>query len=196
MILYLTELITQYGLLGIFVFMTLESALVPIPSEITMPFGGFLSGLGIFNFWTVVFVGAIANLFGSLIAYWLGYLKGDSWVRGAIKRWGKFLLIKVEEYDKATRWFKNYGSIIAFTSRLMPIVRTYISLPAGISKMNIYIFSIYTFLGSLIWSAFLAFLGLKLGENWPSIEPYFRSVQTALILGFLAAVIYFFYRRL
>ncbi len=187
----LTGIIETYGLLAVFVLMTLESALIPIPSEITMPFAGFLAGRGLMNFWVVVIVGATANLAGSLIAYWLGFTKGEEWVRVVIKKWGKWFLIKEKEFDRAIKWFQKYGGMVAFTSRLLPIVRTFISLPAGIAKMNLASFSILTFIGSFIWSAFLAFLGLKLGQNWLSIEPYFRQFQFLIIgVGVGASALY------
>ena len=189
----LTNLISAYGVLAVFILMTFESALIPIPSEITMTFAGFLAGRGILDFWLVVFIGAFGNLAGSLLAYWLGYAKGEEWVRFAIRKWGKWLLLREEEFDRSKVWFKKYGQGIAFVSRLLPIVRTFISLPAGIAKMNLTYFSILTFIGSFIWSAFLAWLGLKLGQNWLSIEPYFRKFQIVIVgLGVLAV---FFYIR-
>lgn len=189
----LTNLIESYGLFAVFILMTAESALIPIPSEVTMTFAGFLAGRGVLNFWAAVTVGAFANLVGSLLAYWLGYAKGEEWVRGAIKRWGKWLLIREREFDKAKDWFHNYGQWVAFGSRLLPIVRTFISLPAGIAKMNLPLFSALTFIGSFIWSAFLAYLGLKLGQNWLAIEPYFRRFQF-LIVG-VGVVAFAFYVR-
>lgn len=187
----LTFLVEHYGLLAVFFLMTAESALIPIPSEITMPFAGFMAGRGLISFWLAVSVGALANLTGSLLAYWLGYKKGEAWVRGAIKRWGKWLLIREEEFDKAKLWFNKYGQWVAFTSRLLPVVRTFISLPAGISKMNLKLFSALTLLGSFLWSAFLAYLGLKLGQNWLTIEPYFRKFQILIAaLGVSALAFY------
>lgn len=192
----LTFLIERYSYFAVFVLMTAESALIPIPSEITMPFAGFLAGRGVINFWAAVLVGAVANLAGSLIAYWLGYAKGEEWTRLAIKKWGKWLLIKEKEFDIAKNWFQKYGQIVAFTSRLLPIVRTFISLPAGIAKMNIPLFSFLTVLGSFIWSAFLAYLGLKLGQNWLAIEPYFRKFQFAIVGLGIAAVAFYIWAHL
>lgn len=187
----LTALINAYGVLAVFVLMSAESALIPIPSEVTMTFAGFLVGRGILDFWFVVAIGALGNLVGSLLAYWLGYAKGEGWVRFAIKKWGKWLLIREHEYDKAKDWFIRYGQAVTFTSRLLPIVRTFISLPAGIAKMNLTYFSILTFIGSFIWSAFLAGLGLKLGQNWLAIEPYFRKFQFLIIgAGVLLVALY------
>lgn len=192
----LTSLISTYGVVSVFVLMTLESALIPIPSEITMTFAGFLAGAGVFNFWLIVFVGALGNLAGSLLAYWLGYVKGEEWVRAAIRKWGKWLLIREEEFDRAKTWFGKYGQGVTFVSRLLPIVRTFISLPAGIAKMNLSLFSVLTFIGSFFWSGVLAYLGLKLGQNWLLVEPYFRKFQLVIILAFLGAIAFYLWVHL
>lgn len=192
----LINLIEQFGLAAVFLLMTAESALIPIPSEVTMPFAGFLAGRGVFNFWTAVFIGAAGNLLGSILAFWLGWVKGEEWTRYAIAKWGKWLLIRESEFDKAKHWFSKYGQLVTFSSRLLPVVRTFISLPAGIARMNITIFSFYTFVGSFLWSAFLAFLGLKLGQNWMSIEPYFRKFQFLIIGLFILAVILYVKKHL
>lgn len=189
----LTGLINSYGLLAVFILMTAESALIPIPSEVTMPFAGFMAGRGVFDFWTAIAVGAFGNLAGSLLAYWLGYTKGEDWVRIAIRKWGKWLLIRESEFDKSKSWYQKYGQGITFASRLLPIVRTFISLPAGIARMNLTLFSILTFIGSLFWSGVLAFIGLKLGENWLSVEPIFRKFQFVIVgLGVLAVIFYIY----
>ncbi len=192
----LTSLISAYGYGAVFILMTLESALIPIPSEITMTFAGFLSGLGHMNIWLVIVIGALGNLAGSVLAFWLGRKMGEEWIRFAIKKWGKWVLIHEKDFDMALRWFKKYGQGITFGSRLLPIVRTFISLPAGIADMNLGLFSLYTFIGSFIWSAILAFLGLKLGQNWLVIDPYFRKFQFLIIgLGVLGVAAYI-YRHL
>lgn len=189
----LTTLIQSQGYLAIFILMVLESALIPIPSEITMTFAGFLSGIGILNFWYSVLIGSFGNLVGSLLAFWLGKIMGENWIRNAIKKWGKWLLIHEKDFDISIVWFKKYGQGITFGSRLLPIIRTFISLPAGIANMNIPVFSIFTFLGSFLWSLLLSYLGLKLGQNWLNVEPYFRKFQFVIIgLGVLAVVIYIY----
>lgn len=167
--------------------MTLESALIPIPSEITMPFAGFLANKGALSLPGIILAGALGNLIGSLIAYGLGYFLEETVIESLVKKYGKFVLITQEEYHKSIRWFNKYGNKIAFFSRLLPAVRTFISLPAGLSEMNVWKFSIYTFFGSLIWSAFLAYTGFYLGENWPSLEQYYRKFEF-LIAGILIAL--------
>lgn len=192
----LTGLINTYGYLAVFVLMTLESALIPIPSEITMTFAGFLSGTGHMNFWLVVLIGAFGNLVGSLMAFWLGEKMGEEWIRIAIRKWGKWILVHEKDFDTSLSWFKKYGQGITFGSRLLPIVRTFISLPAGIADMNIVKFGVYTFIGSFLWSGILAYLGLKLGQNWLSIEPFFRQFQFVIIGLGVAGVGFYIYSHL
>jgi membrane protein DedA with SNARE-associated domain len=187
----LTDFILRYGYFSVFLLMTAESALIPIPSEITMPFAGFLAGRGAVDFWLVVFIGSLGNTFGSLLAYYLGYYKGEAWTLDIIRKWGKWLLLKEKEFERSKRWFHTHGQWITFASRLLPIVRTFISLPAGIARMNVGLFTILTFIGSFLWSAVLAYTGLKLGQNWMALEPYFRKFQILILIGF--ALLVFFY---
>ncbi len=147
-----------------------------------MPFAGFMVGLGKMNFFWTVFLGAFGNLVGSLMAYALGYWGQENFVRKLVKKYGKFLLITYEEVETAERWFAKHGEIISFASRLMPVVRTFISLPAGFSQMSVVKFSIYTFLGSVIWSGLLAFIGLKTGENWNVLGEYFRKFDILIVV--------------
>lgn len=191
----IVDFIASFGYLAIFLLMTLESALIPIPSEVTMPFGGFLVGLGKLNFWLVVFTGAMGNLVGSLMAYGLGYWGQEAVVKKLVRNYGKYLLIAEEEVDQSERWFKKHGGKIAFFSRLLPVVRTYISLPAGIAKMNVLKFSVYTFLGSVIWSAFLTWLGVILGQNWRILETYFRKFDILIVIMGATLVGFYVYHK-
>ena len=171
--------IESTGELGVFVLMAAESANIPIPSEIIMPFGGFAASAGSLSFWGVVFAGALGNLVGSLVSYWIG-LKGG---RPVLERWGKYLLIHPADLERGHRLFHRYGLAIAFWSRLLPVVRTFISLPAGINRAPLLTFSLFTFLGSFLWSWLLAWLGFTLGENWEVIRPHFENFSW-LIVGF------------
>lgn len=193
---FLTSFISSYGYVAVFAFMTAESCLIPIPSEVTMTFAGFLSGVGILNIWVVILIGAIGNVVGSLLAYWLGLKMGEEWIRKAIRKWGKWFLIKESEFDTSLNWFHKYGQGITFGSRLLPIVRTFISLPAGIAKMDVKLFALLTFIGSFVWSGVLAFIGLKLGQNWGLVEPYFRKFQYAIIAGILALIVLYVWKHL
>jgi len=191
----LTHFIDNYGYFAITLLMTAESALIPIPSEVTMPFAGFMASTGSLNYWTVIFLGAVGNLIGSLIAYYIGYYKGEEWILFFIRKWGKYILLREDEYYKSKKWFMKYGQGITFVSRLLPVVRTFISLPAGIAKMKIIPFSILTFIGSFIWSMFLTWLGLKLGQNWLVIEPYFRKFQFVIVGIFMVFAFWYIARH-
>jgi membrane protein DedA with SNARE-associated domain len=188
--------ISSWGYAAIFLLMALESALVPIPSEVTMPFAGFLVGLGKLHFGLVVLIGALANLFGSLLAYALGYWGQEKFVRQLIKKYGKYLLVTYHEVETAEKWFRQKGELIAFGSRLLPVVRTFISLPAGFAQMNPLKFSLYTFLGALFWSAVLTFLGVILGENWSILEVYFRKFDVLILLSGLGLVVFYIWFKL
>lgn len=193
---YIIQFIETTNYFGIFVLMTLESALIPIPSEITMPFSGFLVSQGELNFVLVVLVGAFANLVGSLIAYYLGYFLEETVIVSWIKKYGKFLLLTVDDYEKSRHWFQKYGNGIVFFSRLLPGIRTFISLPAGLAEMNIWKFSFYTFLGSLIWSALLTYIGVYTGENWKSLEPIYRKFEFAIAAVLILGVLWYINHKL
>ncbi len=193
---FIISVIEKTGYAGIFLLMAAESALIPIPSEVTMPFSGFLVTRGDFNIFAVIAVGAIANLFGSLLAFWLGYYGGESVVRSVIKKWGKYVLIDERELNRSEKWFRQYGESIVFFSRVLPIVRTFISLPAGIAKMNIWKFAIYTSLGSLIWSALLTYVGFTLGKNWHSLEIYYRKFEVVIVIAGAALIVWYVWHKL
>ncbi len=193
---YIIHFIQVSNYFGIFIFMILESALIPIPSEITMPFSGFLVSRGKLNLVLVILVGALANLVGSLIAYYIGYFLEETIIVGWIKKYGKFLLITIDDYEKSRHWFLKYGNAIVFFSRLLPGVRTFISLPAGLAEMNVVKFSIYTFLGSLVWSAILTYVGVYTGENWKSLEPVYRKFEFAIAFVIILGVLWYINHKL
>lgn len=193
---WIIQFISSLGYVGIFILMTLESALIPIPSEITMPFSGSLAALGRFNFWIVVFAGTLGNLVGSLLAYWLGWWGQEAVVRKVIVKYGKYFLISEHEYDQSERWFRKHGEPIVFVSRILPVIRTFISLPAGIAKMNLTRFCIYTTVGSLLWSYFLTYVGVVLGNNWKSLEGYFHKFDVVIVIVGLLGVFWYVQRKL
>lgn len=193
---FIIQLIQSSGYVGLFILMALESALIPIPSEVTMPFAGFLVSQGKFSFVAVVIIGAIGNLVGSWIAYALGYFLEEIIIVSLIKKYGKFTLITIDEYNHSLKWFNKFGDKIAFFSRILPAVRTFISLPAGLAEMNFWKFSIYTFLGSLIWSAVLTYVGVYLGEKWESIGGYFHKFDLILAILLIFAVLFYINHKL
>lgn len=184
------SVISSTGYLGVFFCMVIESACIPLPSEIIMPFSGYLVFAGKFNIWIVTLAGALGNLGGSVIAYAVGYYGG----RPFVEKYGKYILISHKDLDMADNWFSKYGYEAVLISRVLPIIRTFISLPAGISKMNFAWFSVYSFAGSLPWCFALTYIGMKLGQNWASIGDYFHKFD--LVIGaVLIAGIFIWVRR-
>src|ERR1043166_6033662 len=159
---FIVATISTLGYAGIVLLMAIESACIPLPSEIIMPFSGYLVYTGRFNIWLVSIAGAFGCVVGSLVAYWIGMYGG----RPLIEEDGKYILISRHDLDLADRWFDRFGEIIVFVSRLLPAIRTFIAFPAGVARMNLTKFVIYTFAGSLPWCLGLASVGQKLGEKW------------------------------
>ncbi|OQB74184.1 MAG: Inner membrane protein YqjA [candidate division TA06 bacterium ADurb.Bin131] len=189
-------IIEKTGYYGVFVLMTLESALIPIPSEVTMPFAGYLVSLNKMNIHILSFVGGVANLFGSILAYWLGFWAEERLIRQWIKKYGRFLLIDENDYERSEKWFRKYGDPVVFFSRILPAVRTFISLPAGVAKMNFGRFCIFTFIGSIIWSYFLAYVGFFLGRNWSSISVYYRKFEYLIVFILVALILFYVVRKI
>ena len=184
------QLIQSSGYFGVFFLMLLSGALIPIPSEITMPFSGFLASTGSFNFVLVVLFGTLGDLVGSLIGYYIGYFLEESILVSLIKKYGKYILISEHEFYHARKWFVKYGSKVVFIGKMIPGVKTYIALPAGIAEMNIWKFLSFAFCGTLIWSTFLTGVGFYLGENWSSFQGYFRQFETVLLILFILAILF------
>lgn len=189
---YSLELVEKIGYIGIFVLMTLESALIPIPSEIVMTFSGFLASSGKMSLTLAVAAGTLGNLAGSIILYKIGSGPGLS----LLSKYGKYILISRNDIERAQRLFSKYGAAIVFAGRMLPAVRTVISLPAGIAKMDELKFVLYTLLGSIPWNFMLAYAGYLLGENWSIVEGYARIIDYIAVLAIILLVlIYIFYKR-
>ncbi|MFN3528108.1 MAG: DedA family protein [Candidatus Altarchaeaceae archaeon] len=181
------KIIEDFGYIGIFVLMLLESTATPIPSEGVMPFAGFLIHKGKFDIILSSSAGAIGSLTGALISYYIGKFFG----RKFIIKYGKYLLITEKHLIATENFFNKYGSKAIFFARFVPVVRHLISFPAGIGKMNILKFSIYTFLGSFIWCFILAYLGYILAENWKIIRDYTEILDYFIILVIIIIFIWF-----
>ncbi len=180
------EIISRTGYAGITVLMALESACIPIPSEIIMPFAGYLVITERFSLWAVVLAGTIGNLLGSVAAYLAGYYGG----RSLVEKYDKYVFVSSCELNRAQKWFEKYGNLSILFSRMLPVIRTFISLPAGIAKMPFWKFSFYTFVGSLSWSFVLAYAGVITGENWENIEIYFRKFDWLIVVLIVAAAVW------
>ncbi|MDO8513764.1 MAG: DedA family protein [bacterium] len=176
---------TGYG--GVVGLMAIESANIPLPSEVIMPFSGFLVSRGVMNLWLVGVAGAVGCVIGSSVSYWLGAWGG----RPLVEKYGRFIFVSNRDLERADKWFSRYGEWAIFISRLLPVVRTFISLPAGISKMHFKRFIVYTFLGSLPWTLGLAYVGVVLGDNWDSIRSTFHGFDYIIIVAILLAIVWY-----
>ena len=181
-----TQLIGSWGLPAVFVLMLLESACIPVPSEAIMPFAGFAVSQGKLTLAGIVIAGVAGNLVGSWIAYAVGFYGG----RPFVDRWGKYVLLRPHHLDTAEHWFDHYGAPVVFFGRMIPIVRTFISLPAGFGKMKFWKFTLFTALGCIPWVAMLGYLGYKLGANWDKIQPYLHYADYLVVLAFIVLVVY------
>ena len=187
---FIISVISSMGYFGIVLLMAIESACIPLPSEVIMPFSGYLVSQGRFNLWWVATAGAIGCNLGSVIAYEVGYFGG----RPLVERFGRFIWISRHELDWADRFFVRFGNLAVFVSRLLPVVRTFIALPAGVARMRRIPFHIYTFLGSWPWCLGLAYVGQVLGEQWdkdPRLKEWFHRLDALIGLVLVAGVIWF-----
>jgi membrane protein DedA with SNARE-associated domain len=183
--------ISLTGYFGIFFLMILESALMPVPSEVVMPFAGYLALTKEFDIGLATLAGTLGNLVGALIAYFLGLYLG----RNFIIKYGKYILLKKKYLFLTEKWFREYGDKTIFLSRLMPVVRTVISLPAGIGKMDLKKFCIYTFFGSILWNFALTYAGFWLGKNWEVLVEYSNKMNVILIAILALGLILYLRRR-
>lgn len=184
--------ISAFGYGGILFLMALESACMPVPSEIVMPFAGYLVYRGdtSMTFWGVVFFGSLGCTVGSIVAYAVGYYAG----RPLILRYGKYFLIREKHLVTAEKWFEKYGDKATFIARLLPVIRTVISLPAGIAKMDFKKFVFYSFVGSVPWTLMLAYVGYWLGPNWERIVGVFHGLDVLVVIAVILVVAYYFLR--
>ena len=187
---FITSFIGQLGYSGIFFLMILESALIPIPSEIIMPFSGFLSSTGRLDPFLVTLSGSLGNVVGSVLTYYLGIKAG----RKVILKYGKYILFRKEHLEITENLFRRYGDKISCAGRLLPGIRTYVSLPAGIGKTDFKKFVIYSFAGSLVWNSMLVYVGMNLGRNWKNIDKYSVYLDVAAVLSVAVFIVWFVYK--
>ena len=186
--------ISALGYPGVVLMMGIESACIPLPSEIIMPFSGYLVYTGRFGLWEVATAGAIGCVVGSLVAYWVGMYGG----RPVIEKYGRYVLISLHDLDIADRWFARRGELIVFGSRLLPVIRTFIAFPAGVARMNLGRFIVYTFLGSFPWCLGLAYVGQKLGEQWDknvALKLWFHRFDFVIGIAGLLAIGWWIWRH-
>ncbi|MGH2757055.1 MAG: DedA family protein [Actinomycetota bacterium] len=183
--------VVEYGYLAIFLLMLAESACIPFPSEVTMLVGGWYAADGSLDFFWVGAAGVLGNLVGS----WIAYVAGRTGGRELLDRYGRYIFIRRHDIDKAEIWWEKYGDAATFFSRLLPVIRTFISLPAGIARMPFGKFTLYTFLGVIPWTYALTYLGVLVEDNWERVLGYF-DIPTLIIGGaVLLAIAYFLIKR-
>ncbi len=193
---FLTNLLQTINWFGVVVIMALESANIPIPSEVTMPLSGWMlvqaQGKSAWDaFWLGGLWGSVGCTLGSVISYGLGMWGG----RPLVERYGKYILVHEEDLEKADRWFARWGDWAAFISRLLPIVRTFISFPAGVARTNFVRFTIFSFVGSFIWCGMLAWGGYHFGEHWEELRAIMRPFDIPIAMVIVAALAYYVYRH-
>lgn len=188
------SIISATGYIGLAFLMAVESACLPLPSEVIMPFGGYLVSTGQLNLFGVATAGAIGCNIGSVIAYELGKRGG----RAFVAKYGRFVFVDVNDLDRAEGFFQRYGGLAVLICRLLPVVRSFIAVPAGIARMPLLRFHVYTFLGSWPWCFALAWVGMKLGHAWnsdPRIKAVMHKLDAAIVVAVLAAIVWFIWHR-
>ena len=186
----IVDLISATGYAGIAALMAIESACIPLPSEVIMPFAGYLVSIGKLSLIGVATAGAIGCNVGSTIAYYVAAKGG----RPVFERWGSYVFVSVADLERAERFFARYGSVTVFVARLLPVVRTFIAFPAGLARMPVLKFQVYTFLGSWPWCFALAYVGYVLGDRWhsdPTFRAAFHRFDVAVVILVLAAAAWF-----
>lgn len=182
----------QFGWYGVLIGMAIESCCIPLPSEVILPFGGFLAAQGRFSLTTAIVAGTAGGMLGSIVCYWLGMSLG----REVILRYGRYVLIREHEFHAAEDWFNKNGEATVFIARLLPGVRTFISLPAGMARMNFARFFTYSLAGTLPWTLVLTWAGYKLGEHWDALRPWMHKADLVVGAGLVVLIAAFLYWRL
>lgn len=184
--------ISSAGYAGLFGLSFLENLALPIPSEVIVPFSAFLAITGRFNIYLVIIVATLGNWVGSMTLFTIAR-SGGRWF---LERYGKYLLISREDLDNGDRWFSKHGPATVFWFRLLPVGRAVVSVPAGISKMSVKKFALYTLIGSIIWNIGLAYLGYKAGQNWETLHPYFQKFDYLVVLFIVAVIVWWIIRHI
>ncbi len=189
---FLESLYAHMGYVGVLVAMAIESACIPLPSEIVLPMAGWMVARGEFDLWLTTIAGTLGCTAGSIAAYAVGAYGG----RPLLAKYGKYVLISTDELDTADRWFARYGDAAVFFSRLLPVVRTFISFPAGVARMPFVKFIVYSTLGSIPWSLALIYVGKMLGDNWTQVRSVLHNLDYVIIVVIVALIGLYVYRRL
>jgi membrane protein DedA with SNARE-associated domain len=188
---YAVDTINALGYVGVFVLMAFESMIIPLPSELVMPFAGFLVAQGRFSMMWVILFATIGSLTGSLISYFIGKFGGNR----LVLKYGKYVLLSEHDLKKTEQWFTKRGELTIFIGRFIPVVRHVISIPAGMAKMDLKKFCLYTVIGAGIWNAILAYAGYFLGQNWNKIRQYTEPISILVACIIVIGIVYFIYNH-
>jgi len=189
---WISSVISTLGYGGVLGLMAIESACIPLPSEMIMPFAGFLVSNGRFSLWGIALAGAVGGVVGSIPAYYAGMYGG----RAFVARYGRYVLMNAEHLDWAERFFARRGDITVFVGRLLPVVRTFIAFPAGVARMPLGKFIVYTFVGSFPWCLGLGFIGMKVGEHRELLTPWFHRLDAVIIAAIIGGAAFFVWKQL
>jgi membrane protein DedA with SNARE-associated domain len=190
------DIIERFGYTGIALLIALETVFPPLPSEIILPLGGFTASRGDLTLWGVILSATLGSVAGALVLYGVGYWFGRERLDWLVSRYGRYLLLKQADIDKTNDWFERYNTKAVLIGRMIPVVRSLISVPAGLTKMSLPTFIVYTAVGSALWNSALIGSGYLLGDNWDEVEHYVGYLQYAVILGAIAGVGWFIWSRL
>lgn len=189
---FITDTILSLGYIGIILLSAVDAAFMPIPSEIIISFSGFLVSEGKLNMHSVAFCGAFGNLLGSIVCYVVGYFGG----RPILKQYGKYISIRERELDIADRFFTRYGAVTVFITKVIPMLRTYIMLTAGIARMRFYLFCLFAFCGALLYCYILVYAGMALGENWVRVKQYAYVLDRVFLSTVILLIVFWLLGRL
>lgn len=194
---WILQLMEQFGYFGVFFLILVENIFPPIPSEVILTFGGFMTTRTSLTLLGVIFFATLGSLLGAILLYWIGRLLDIERMEKIVERWGHILRLKKEDIHKANQWFDRYGIWTVFFCRMVPVLRSLISIPAGMNHMNMGVFLFFTTIGTLIWNTILVGLGAYLGESWEIIvyymDIYSNIVYALLVILFIIGMVYFFH---
>lgn len=190
------HLIQTIGYFGVFLLMSLEAALIPIPSEVTLPFAGFLAQKGTFSLPLVILAGSLGDIFGTMVLYAIGYYIEENVILRSLDKYGKFILLSRHEYNTVMGWFQKKGNIIITVCKLVPGFRTIIGLPAGLSETPFWKALGFTALGSVIWCTSFVYAGFVLGTKWNSLEPIFRKFEILVVVVLILGILWYVNHKL
>ena len=189
------NLVSNLGYPGIVLAMAAENIFPPIPSEAIMPMAGYLTTTGRFNFWLTILTGVLGSLIGAIVLYYIGVWAGNFAFRSFLDRYGRFFMTTSKDLEAAEKWFEKHGEKSVLFCRMIPIVRSIISIPAGFVKMPLKKFMTFTIIGTAVWTTFLTVVGVVLGENWEKIGPVFKKFDLVVIGLVMISVGYYFFKK-